>query len=140
MCSQQQQAEMPELPITLKNEHPVKKQKQKPTEPDDSGKLLHMSSMASEGVDATSSLPTPPLPPPLPPTLSYWDSTKAKKLFKPMADEENALKAIEEQKNLLDCATEAPQSYLTIIQHDGSGDEEAEEQMTECQKFVLHEK
>ena len=57
-----------------------------------------------------------------------------------MSDEENTLEAIEEQKTLLNNANEVPQSYLTIIQHDGCGDEEAEEQMTKYQKFVVHEK
>jgi hypothetical protein len=93
-----------------------------------------MNSMASKGVDATSLLLTSHHQQP------YLTGTQPKKLFKPMSDEENTLEAIEEQITGLNNATEMPQSYSIIIQHDGSGDEEAEEHMTEYQKFVVQEK
>ena len=126
---------------------PLSQKKMKHDEPSSStapttGKLLHMSSMASKEVDAASLLLTPPLPDadlsiptqPLPnltlpipkphndeplQPLVYWDSMEAKKLFHPVEGERSILKAIKNQIKALEQVNESETAYLNLIENLG---------------------
>jgi len=79
----------------------------------------------------------PPLPPPSPSSqdISYWDSTKAKKIFWPLQNESDALCAIDNQIKDLKDANEAPQSYLNIVE--SNDDVEISENIMEYQLWIL---
>jgi hypothetical protein len=46
---------------------------------------------------------------------SYWESTEARKLFRPIAKERDALEGIDNQIDLLCNATSTPNGYLALI-------------------------
>ena len=46
---------------------------------------------------------------------SYWESTEARKLFRPIAKERDALEGVDNQIELLCYATSTPNGYLTLI-------------------------
>jgi len=64
-------------------------------------------------IDATSLLQTL-TPPNSLPVLSYWESTKAR-IFNPVSKEKDALKAIDNQLDLLLCVLEVPKGFLHVI-------------------------
>jgi hypothetical protein len=62
-------------------------------------------------------------------------STKAKKIFRPMNDEKNALKAVENQMELLLGALDEPKGYLKFVMElEGDDDEE----ISKHQKWMIH--
>ena len=108
------------------------------------GKLLHMGSAASEGVDAASLPPSSPLPSPLslpPPLLPqhvhriYWESTKAKNLFQ-LQQEGDVWEGVGKQIALLTHANTTDTSYLEILE----GNTIKEDSLTKYQTFAFHKK
>jgi len=68
-------------------------------------------------------------------STTYWDSTEAKKIFKPTPHETNALDTIKSQIKTLNSANEAPQSYITIVEGREAGD--FEDRITEYQVWCF---
>jgi len=121
----------------MQDQPPSKKQKLQP----ETGELLHMSSMASEGRDAASSLLNPP--PSLPPSLSpylpivmYWQSPKRKKLFN-LKQGKTVLEALNNQIKKLQSTSKSSSAYLNVIQN---VEELNEEDITWYQKWRIQKK
>ena len=109
------QEHLPSKIINLAQEEPPPSKKQKLS---DSAKLSCRNSKASED-DAASSLEALVPPPPQTPAqdICYWNSSKAKKVFRPTPKEREALQAIESQIEILKDANEAQMKVgkLTMI-------------------------
>jgi len=85
-------------------------------------------------VDAASLLLTPTPPDPLP-VLSYWESSEARKIFNPVSKEKDALKAIDNQLDLLSCVLEAPKGYLHVL----TGIQGDDDELSEYQQWLIHQ-
>jgi len=104
--------------------------------------LSRGSSTASKEVDAASLLGLLSVPPSSKdccvqpssksnPSISYWQSTEAAKLFVPK-NNETMLKAVEKQTEILKSVNKTETSYLNIL--DGTSNEDT---LTDCQVFNL---
>jgi len=136
-----------DLAGSMQDPPPSKKLKLQPK----TGELLHLSSMASEGGDATSSLPNvllppslPPRPPlslqpspwPSPPIVVYWQSPEVKKLFN-LKQGETVLEALNNQIKKLQSTNKSSSAYLNVIQN---VEEVNEEDITQYQKWRIQQK
>ena len=95
-------------------------------ETSDAGRLLGGSSTAPEEPSAASSLGVVGCE-------LYWVSTEAKKLFKPIKDEQDALEAINNQMELLLGVLDNAKGFWSVV----SG-WEGEDDISEHQKWMIH--
>ena len=65
--------------------------------------------------------------------MSYWESTEARKIFKPVGKEKDALEAINNQLDLLLCVLEAPKGYLHVV----TGIQGDDDELSEYQQWLV---